>query len=76
MRVHACVYVHVSVCVCPHSPSPQSLNVGLYFTGDGAYRDDDGHYQITGRLDDVIIMKGHRIGSAELESAMVKSSYL
>ncbi|KAL5463395.1 hypothetical protein EMCRGX_G032288 [Ephydatia muelleri] len=43
---------------------------GLYFTGDGAYRDEDGHYQITGRVDDVINTKGHRIGTAELESCM------
>ena len=44
---------------------------GLYFTGDGALRDEDGHYQITGRVDDVINVKGHRIGTAELESCMV-----
>ena len=44
---------------------------GMYFTGDGAYRDKDGHYQITGRVDDVINVKGHRLGTAELESAMV-----
>ena len=44
---------------------------GMYFTGDGAYRDEDGHYQITGRVDDVINVKGHRIGTAELESCLV-----
>jgi len=44
---------------------------GVYFTGDGAYRDADGHYQITGRVDDVINSKGHRLGTAEVESAMV-----
>ena len=44
---------------------------GLYFTGDGALRDEDGYYQITGRVDDVINVKGHRIGTAELESCMV-----
>jgi acetyl-CoA synthetase len=43
---------------------------GYYFTGDGAYRDGDGHYKITGRVDDVINIKGHRLGTAELESAM------
>ena len=47
------------------------LCVGYYFTGDGAYRDDNGYYQITGRVDDVINVKGHRLGTAELESAMV-----
>lgn len=44
---------------------------GFYFSGDGARRDIDGHYQITGRVDDVINVKGHRIGTAEIESAMV-----
>ena len=44
---------------------------GLYFSGDGAWRDFDGHYQITGRVDDVINVKGHRIGTAELESCTV-----
>lgn len=46
--------------------------LGFYFTGDGAYRDSDGHYQITGRIDDVINVKGHRIGTAEIESALVR----
>jgi acetyl-CoA synthetase len=44
---------------------------GLYFTGDGAYRDGDGYYWITGRVDDVINVSGHRIGSAEIESALI-----
>ena len=44
---------------------------GYYFTGDGARRDDDGHYWITGRVDDVINVSGHRIGTAEVESALV-----
>jgi len=44
---------------------------GLYFTGDGAKKDEDGYYWITGRIDDVINVSGHRIGTAELESAMV-----
>ncbi len=43
----------------------------LYFTGDGCRRDADGHYWITGRVDDVINVSGHRIGSAEVESALV-----
>lgn len=43
---------------------------GFYFSGDGARRDIDGHYQITGRVDDVINVKGHRVGTAEIESAM------
>jgi len=42
-----------------------------YFSGDGAYRDKDGYYWITGRVDDVINVSGHRIGSAEIESALV-----
>jgi len=44
---------------------------GKYFTGDGARRDDDGYYWITGRVDDVINVAGHRIGTAEVESALV-----
>ncbi|MGH8414032.1 MAG: acetate--CoA ligase [Gammaproteobacteria bacterium] len=44
---------------------------GMYFTGDGARRDADGYYWITGRVDDVINVSGHRIGTAEIESALV-----
>jgi acetyl-CoA synthetase len=44
---------------------------GLYFTGDGARRDTDGFYWITGRVDDVINVAGHRLGTAEIESALV-----
>ena len=43
---------------------------GLYFTGDGCKRDEDGYYRITGRVDDVINVSGHRIGTAEVESAI------
>ena len=44
---------------------------GKYFTGDGARRDEDGDYWITGRVDDVLIVSGHNLGTAELESALV-----
>ena len=44
---------------------------GLYYTGDGARRDEDGYYWITGRVDDVINVSGHRLGTAEVESALV-----
>jgi len=44
---------------------------GTYFTGDGARRDSDGYYWITGRVDDVINVSGHRMGTAEVESALV-----
>ena len=44
---------------------------GYYFTGDGARRDEDGYYWITGRIDDVINVSGHRLGTAEIESALV-----
>ena len=44
---------------------------GYYFTGDGARRDEDGHYWITGRVDDVLNVSGHRMGTAEVESALV-----
>jgi acetyl-CoA synthetase len=43
---------------------------GFYFTGDGARRDEDGYYWITGRLDDVINVSGHRLGTVEIESAI------
>ena len=44
---------------------------GMYFTGDGCRRDDDGYYWITGRVDDVINVSGHRMGTAEVESSLV-----
>ena len=47
---------------------------GLYMTGDGARRDEDGYYWITGRVDDVINVSGHRMGTAEVESALVLHS--
>jgi acetyl-CoA synthetase len=46
---------------------------GLYFTGDGCRRDEDGYYWITGRVDDVLNVAGHRLGTAEIESAIVRS---
>jgi acetyl-CoA synthetase len=46
---------------------------GLYFTGDGCRRDEDGYYWITGRVDDVINVAGHRLGTAEFESALVSA---
>lgn len=47
---------------------------GYYFTGDAAYRDADGYYWVTGRVDDVINVSGHRLGTAEIESALVLHS--
>ncbi len=47
---------------------------GKYFTGDGCRRDEDGYYWITGRVDDVIIVSGHNLGTAEIESAFVAHS--
>jgi len=44
---------------------------GYYFTGDGCFRDNDGYYWITGRVDDVLNVSGHRLGTAEVESALV-----
>ena len=49
---------------------------GLYFTGDGARRDADGDYWITVRVDDVLNISGHRIGTAEVESALVLNDYI
>lgn len=68
---------------CP-APEPKSgtlaaadqpcvFAAGYYFTGDGAYRSQKGYYQITGRMDDVINISGHRLGTAEIEDAMVSS---
>ena len=47
---------------------------GIYFTGDGARRDDDGYFWIMGRVDDVINVAGHRLGTMEVESALVSHS--
>uniref|UniRef100_A0A1A8V3L7 Acetyl-coenzyme A synthetase n=1 Tax=Nothobranchius furzeri TaxID=105023 RepID=A0A1A8V3L7_NOTFU len=47
---------------------------GFFFTGDGAFRSEDGYYQITGRLDDVINVSGHRIGTAEIEDVVNQCS--
>ena len=44
---------------------------GMYFTGDGARRDDDGYFWIMGRVDDVLNVSGHRLGTVEIESALV-----
>ena len=44
---------------------------GYYFTGDGAYKDEDGYFWLTGRVDDIINVSGHRIGTAEVENALV-----
>jgi acetyl-CoA synthetase len=49
---------------------------GSYFTGDGCRRDEDGYYWITGRVDDVINVSGHRIGTAEVESALVAHAHV
>ena len=48
-----------------------SVFEGKYFTGDGCRRDSDGYYWITGRIDDVLNVSGHRMGTAEIESALV-----
>ena len=47
-----------------------SMFKGYYFTGDGARRDEDGYYWITGRVDDVLNVSGHRLGTAEIEGAI------
>ncbi len=49
---------------------------GAYFTGDGARRDKDGYYWITGRVDDVLNVSGHRLGTAEIESALVAHEHV
>ncbi len=49
---------------------------GVYFTGDGARRDEDGYFWITGRVDDVIKVSGHRLGTAEVESSLVSHAHV
>jgi acetyl-CoA synthetase len=49
---------------------------GYYFTGDGARRDEDGFWWITGRVDDVLNVSGHRLGTAEIESALVLHAHV
>ncbi|MCW3127876.1 MAG: acetate/CoA ligase, partial [Bacteroidetes bacterium] len=53
-----------------------STYAGYYFTGDGCRRDEDGYYRITGRVDDVINVSGHRIGTGELEDALNEQGYV
>ena len=55
------------------STRPTSRLKGMYFTGDGSRSDEDGYFWITGRLDDVINVSGHRMGTAEVESALVST---
>lgn len=50
---------------------PNDLHQGIYFTGDGARKDKDGYFWIMGRVDDVVNVSGHRLGTAEIESALV-----
>lgn len=45
---------------------------GFFFTGDGVYRTSEGYYQLTGRLDDIINISGHRLGTAEVEDVVVR----
>lgn len=45
---------------------------GFFFTGDGVYRTSEGYYQLTGRLDDIINISGHRLGTAEVEDVLVR----
>src|SRR5690606_12440487 len=49
---------------------------GKYFTGDGCKRDEDGYYRITGRVDDIIIVAGHNLGTAEIESSIDEHSFV
>lgn len=60
-------------CFCKVQSPFFFVPTGYFFTGDGAYRSKEGYYQITGRLDDVINVSGHRIGTAEIEDVVVRS---
>lgn len=53
-----------------------SLFEGRYFSGDGAKRDKDGYVWITGRVDDIIIVSGHNLSTAEIESALVQHPFV
>ena len=64
-QIHAHTHAHTYTTV-------YIIIVGVYFSGDGASRYQDGHYQVTARVDDVINTKGHRLGTAELESIMLR----
>jgi len=55
--------------------SQDLTTTGLYFSGDGTHRHTDGYYQITGRMDDVINISGHRLGTAEVEDVMVGNKH-
>jgi len=70
LHVLLCLIAFLSMATCAYLLYINII-LGVYFSGDGAMRDKDGHYQITGRVDDVINTKGHRLGTAELESVMV-----
>ena len=61
----------VSATTSASSQTYFSTYKGKYFTGDGCRRDADGYYWITGRVDDVINVSGHRMGTAEVESSLV-----
>jgi acyl-coenzyme A synthetase/AMP-(fatty) acid ligase len=54
-----------------HKSSTSARSPECYFTGDGARRDEDGYFWIMGRVDDVINVAGHRLGTMEIESALV-----
>ena len=73
-----CSYIYLQIHlagfpVCIGGLSFPVYVTGLYFSGDGAHRDVDGYYQIVGRMDDVINISGHRLGTAEVEDVMVRA---
>ena len=65
------IKIYVLVFLCGDLTYCFIISKGYYFTGDGARRDIDGHYHITGRVDDVMNIKGVRLGTAEVEDIMV-----
>ena len=74
-------YATYEICSCLQSVLHLSLYitcfiycVGVYYTGDGAYRHPGGYYQISGRMDDVVNVTGHRLGTAEVEDVLVRNS--
>ena len=69
-RKSACLYYWANDCRRLVRWSHSTTYPGLYFIGDGNLRDEDGYYRITGRVDDVLNVSGHRLGTAEVENAI------
>ena len=63
--------VYLPIAKCESVSYTLAYFSGYYFSGDGAHMDEEGYYRITGRMDDVINVSGHRLGTAEIEDVLV-----